>query len=123
MKQKVLRTIFWLALVSAASRHDIMLGLVLYPIAAITVLLVFLSPVILAFGAWLLWYRLRHHRLPDWLIGAIPRRLRRHPRRRWPRAPRRHEAPTEEMPIVTGPFEPPPVAASLAGEAARSHLA
>ena len=33
MKKKVLRSIFWLALLSAASSHNIMLGLVLYPFA------------------------------------------------------------------------------------------
>jgi hypothetical protein len=121
MKKKVLRSIFWLALVSAASSHNIMLGLVLYPFAAAVVLLIFLSPVIFAFAAWMVWYWLRHHRLPDWLLGAIPRRLRRGTRQRWPRPPRRDEAPTEEMPVVSGPFEVP-VAASLAGEAARSHL-
>jgi hypothetical protein len=123
MKKKVLRSIFWLALASAASSHNIMLGLVLYPFAAAIVLLIFVSPVILAFGAWMLWCWLRYHRLPDWLLEAIPRRLRRRTRRRWPRPPSRHEAPTEEMPVVTAPFAGPPVAAGLAGEAARSHLA
>ena len=121
-KSRILRTIFWLAFLSAASSHNILLGLVLYPFAAAIVVLIFLSPVILAFAAWMLWYWLRHRRLPDWLVGAIPRRLRRRTRRRWPRAPRHDEAPTQEMPVVTGPFEQP-VAASSAGEAARSHLA
>jgi hypothetical protein len=123
MKKKILRSIFWLALLSAASRdHTIMLGLFLYPIAWAFVLLLALSPVILTFAAWLLWYWLRHRRLPDWLVGAIPRRRRRRTRQRWSRPPRRDEAPTEEMPVVTGPFDGPPVPAGLAGEAARSHL-
>jgi hypothetical protein len=132
MRKRISRTIFWLTVLSVASGHNILLGLVLYPIAAATVLIVFLSPFFLAFGAWLLWYRLRHHRLPGWLlperlpawlVGVTPRRLRRRLRRRWPRPPRPHEAPTAEMPAVTSAANAASPAGELAGQAAGSHVA
>jgi hypothetical protein len=123
MKKKVLRLIFWLTLVSAASRHDILLGLFLYPLALAFVVLIFLSPFILVFAGWMLWYWLRHHRLPDWLAGVLPRRLRRRTRRRWPRPPHDRDAPTEELSIVGSASAQVPLAGNSAGEAARSHLA
>ena len=122
MRKRILRTIFWLTLLSVASSHNILLGFFLYPLALAIVMLIFLSPFILVFGGWMFCYWLRHHRLPDWLAGAIPKRLRHRTRRRWPRPPRHDEAPTEELPVVGHASDPAPIAATLAGQAARSHL-
>jgi hypothetical protein len=130
MRKRITKTIFWLSLISAASRHDILLGLVLYPIAAATVVVIFLSPFMLAFGCWLVWYRLRHHRLPGWLtperlprwlVGVTPRQMRRRIRRRRPRPPRPDEAPTAEMTVIPA-AAPASAATRHAGQAASSHL-
>ena len=109
MRKRIAKFVLWAALISAASRHDILLGLVLYPLAAVTVVVVFLSPFILAFAAWLAWYRLTRHRMPGWLArripawraGITPRRMRRRGRRRRPRPPAPDETPTAEMPVHT----------------------
>jgi hypothetical protein len=97
MRKRITR-IFWLTLLSLASRHEMPLGLVLYPIAAATIAFIALSPLLLAFSCWLAWYWLAHGRPPGWLVGVTPRRLRRRLRRRRPRPPRADEAPTAEMP-------------------------
>jgi hypothetical protein len=132
MRKRISSTIFWLTVLSVASSHNILVGLLLYPIAATAVLFVFLSPFALAFGAWLLWYWLRHHRLPGWLtperlpawlVGVTPRRLRRRLRRRRPRPPRPHEAPTAEMPAAASEAADASPAGQLAGQAAGSHVA
>jgi hypothetical protein len=124
--KRIARTMFWLAFISAASRHDILLGVVLYPIAAVTVVLVAASPVLLAGGLLLAWYWRRHRRLPGWLSRRLPARLRRAAawrmfrqargrlmdvfpgrarpvRRRWPRHPQSWETPTDEFPVLTVP--------------------
>ncbi|HEY3830168.1 MAG TPA: hypothetical protein VGL57_13325 [Solirubrobacteraceae bacterium] len=131
--KRIARTMFWLAFISAASRHDILLGVVLYPIAAVTVVLVAASPVLLAGGLLLAWYWHRHHRLPGWLSRRLPARLRgvsprrmfrqargrlmdvfpghrRRVRRRWPRHPQPWETPTDEFPVLLAPQRqaPPP---------------
>ncbi len=127
MLKRTAKAVCWLSIISAASRGDILLGLVLYPIAYAFVVLVNLSPFILAFAAWLTWYRHRHGRLPAWVVrltdrvrrwlsrrmpawlirripawpfGITSRRMRRRARRR-PRPPAPHEAPTAEMPDLT----------------------
>jgi hypothetical protein len=123
MRKRISRTLFWLAVLSVASRHEILLGLGTFVLAVTAVVFVFLSPFILAFGAWLLWYRLRHHRLPAWLIGLTPRRMRRRVRRRWPRRPQPREAATAEMPAAGTATSEASAAGQLAGEAAGSHLA
>ena len=132
MRKRISRTLFRLAVLSVASRHEILLGLGTFVLAVTTVVFVFLSPFILAFGAWLLWYWLAHHqlpgwlspeRLPGWLIGLTPRRMRRRARRRWPRRPQPHQAPTAEMPAAETASGEASAAGQLAGEAAGSHLA
>jgi hypothetical protein len=131
MRKPVSRILFWLAILSIASSHELILGLGTFVIAMTFLVLLVLSPFILAFGGWLLWYRVSHgrlpgwftpDRLPGWLVGLTPRRMRRRARRRQPRPPRPNEAPTAEMAVV----DPSAVAASpagqLAGDAAGAHL-
>ena len=129
--KRVARTIFWLAFISAASRHDILLGLVLYPIAAFTVVAIGTCWLWVPGLLWLAWYYRRHHRLPGWLYRRLPARLRRvsarrmlrrargrlmdifpghrrRGRRRWPRHPEPWETPTAEFPALTAPERPEP---------------
>lgn len=131
--KRIARTMFWLAFISAASRHDILLGVVLYPIAAFTVLAIGTSWLWMPGLLWLAWYYRRHHRLPGWLSRRLPARLRgvspgrmfrqargrlmdvfpghRRPgRRRWPRHPQPWETPTDEFPVLLAPKRqaPPP---------------
>jgi len=125
--KRIARTIFWLTLISAASQHNILLGLVLYPFAAAVVVGICLSPVLFTAGLGLAWYWRRHRRLPVWLHDRVPSRTRdlfgwrlRSPvRRRWPRPPAPHEAPTEELHPVPAVETP---AGAAAGRAAASHL-
>jgi hypothetical protein len=135
--KRIARTMFWLAFISAASRHDILLGVVLYPIAAVTVVLIAASLMLLAGGLLLACYWHRHHRLPGWLSRRLPARLRRRfrqargrlmdvfpghrrpVRRRWPRHPEPWETPTDEFPVLTAPDRTPP-AGDRAGEAPRA---
>jgi hypothetical protein len=141
--KRVARTTFWLAFISAATRHDLLLGMVLYLIAAVTVVAICVSPMLLAGGLLLAWYWHRHHRLPGWLVRRAPARLRRavawlrsqrlrtrlrdvcpgHRRpvpRRWPRPPASAETPTEEFPVLLAPdrARQEPVEPALEGTAA-----
>jgi hypothetical protein len=138
-RKRISRAVFWLAILSIASSHEIILGLGTFVLAITAVLIVFLSPFIVAFGAWLVWYRGRHGRLPGWVsrdrlpdwisparvpgwpVGLTPRRMRRRARRRWPRQPQPHEAPTAEMLVVAAAGSASP-AGNRAGEAAAQHL-
>lgn len=126
--RRIARTLFWLALISAASQHELLVGFVLYPVAVIALLVVDLSPVLLLVGCLLAWYWHRHHRLPGWISRRIPvwlrRRVqrgwprgwlmdvfpghRRRVRRRWPRRPASWEMPTDEFPVLVAPVRPPP---------------
>jgi hypothetical protein len=115
--KRIAIVIFWLALLSAASSHELLLGLLLYPLGVGILLLGVLSPLLVGFAAWLCCYYLRRHRLPTPVLSMIPRRLRR-TRRRWPRPPATHESPTAEMPAVVVDAAS---AAERAGRAAGSH--
>jgi hypothetical protein len=120
------RVTFWLAFISAATRHDLLLGMVLYVIAAGTVLLIALSPLLVPGGLMLAWYWYRHRRLPGWLSRRVPRAVRRavagakrsrlmdvfpgHRRpvhRRWPRHPQTGETTTDEFPVLAAPVRRP----------------
>jgi hypothetical protein len=127
--KRIARITFWLALISAASRHDILLGIVLYPIAAFTVAAIGTCWLWVPGLLWLAWYHHRHGRLPGWISRRLPARLRRagasarrifrqargrlmdvfpghrrRPvRRRWPRHPAPWETPTEEFPVLRAP--------------------
>jgi hypothetical protein len=141
--KRIARTVFWLAFISAASRHDILLGVVLYPIAAFTVVAIGTSWLWMPGLLWLAWYYRRHHRLPGWLSRHLPARLRRASvwrmfrqargrlmdvfpghtrrsvRRRWPRPPASWETPTDEYPALAPPDRTPPpgdVASASAGD-------
>jgi len=137
--KRIARTLFWLSLISAASRGDMLIGVVLYPIAGIYILIAVLWPVLLLGGCLLAWYWHRHHRLPRWISRRIPAGVRRkaqrgwllargwlmdvfpghlrRARRRWPRHPESWETPTDEFPVLLAPVRAPPQAeATPAGE-------
>jgi hypothetical protein len=124
--KRIAVTIFWLTIISASARHDMLLGIVLYPLAAFTVLAIGTSWLWVPGLLWLAWYYRRHRRLPGWLHRRLPARLRgasprrkflqvrgrlmdvfpgcRRPvRRRWPRHPETWETPTAEFPVLTAP--------------------
>jgi len=128
--RRIARTMFWLSLISAASQHELLIGVVLYPLAWFTLLVIGASPLLLLAGCLLAWYWHRHHRLPGWLSRRIPTGLRRRARRgwlfargwlmdvfpghrrpvrrRWPRRPASWETPTDEFPVLVAPVRPPP---------------
>jgi hypothetical protein len=131
--KRIARIMFWLAFVSAASRHDILLGVVLYPIAALTVVAIGTCWLWMPGLLWLAWYYRRHHQLPSWLSRRLPVRLRRasvrrmfrqargrlmdvfpghrrRVRRRWPRHPQPQETPTDEFPVLIAPHRQTPPA-------------
>ncbi len=131
--KRVACVIFWLTIISASARHDMLLGIVLYPIAAFIIVAIGTSWLWVPGLLWLAWFYRRHHRLPHWLSrrlpafvrGAAPRRIfrqargrlmdvfpgcRRPVRRRWPRHPEVWETPTAEFPVLSAPDRtvPPP---------------
>jgi hypothetical protein len=108
MQRRIARTILWLALLSAASQHELLIGLVVIPAVVVSAIGFVLTWVGAAFGAWLLWYHRRHGRLPRWLtyerlagwvarlpwrVGRTPRQMRRAARRQQPSQQGGAEAP------------------------------
>lgn len=141
--KRIAWTVFWLTFISAASEHNILLGMVLYPMAAFTLVMVVLAaftPLWLVLGGLLFWYRRKHGRLPLWMSRLAPARLRagvrvwwasardllsdvfpghRRPvRRRWPRAPEAGETPTDEFPVLLVPERDQPSKVTPAADAA-----
>lgn len=138
-RSRIARTLFWLSLISAASRGDVLIGFVLYPIAAVFILIAVTWPLLLVGGCLLAWYWHRHHRLPrwisrripagarrkaqrgwltarGWLMDVFPGRLRR-VRRRWPRNPESWETPTDEFPVLLAPQRQAPAPQEPPGDA------
>jgi hypothetical protein len=138
MRKRITRTLIVLTLLSAVSQQDFKplvdliafpLGISLFFIAPLAVLVVLLSPFAFGFALWLLWQRLRHGRIPGWVHGLIPARLKRRGRPEGPRRPYhrdRSDASTLEQPAVAasqGPVEHDgSPAARAAGEMAGAHL-